>query len=81
MARNTSILIGDYFENFINEKIASGKYGSVSEVVRTALRFFEQEENQKKHLITELEIGEKSIKIKNFDRLKNLENLNINFQK
>ena len=81
MARNTSILIGDYFENFINEQIASGKYSSVSEVVRTALRLFEQEENQKKSLINELKIGEKSIKIRNFDRTKNLEQLNANFLK
>ena len=81
MARNTSILIGEYFENFINEQIASGKYNSVSEVVRTALRLFEQEENQAKSLIKELQIGEKSKKIRNFDREKNLEQLNANFLK
>ena len=44
MARNTSILLGDYFENFIKEQIAAEKYSSVSEVVITALRVFEQEE-------------------------------------
>ena len=81
MARNTSILIGEYFENFINEQIASGKYNSVSEVVRTALRLFELEENQAKTLINELKIGEKSKKIRNFDREKNLEKLNANFLK
>ncbi|WP_396165941.1 type II toxin-antitoxin system ParD family antitoxin [Flavobacterium sp.] len=81
MARNTSILIGEYFENFIKEQIASGKYNSVSEVVRTALRLFEQEENQAKTLINELQIGEKSKKITNFDREKNLEQLNANFLK
>jgi antitoxin ParD1/3/4 len=43
---NTSILIGEYYENFINGQIATGKYSSVSEVVRTALRH-EEEENQK----------------------------------
>ena len=68
MARNTSILLGDYFENFINEQIATGKYSSVSEVVRTALRIFEQEESKTKSLINELKIGEKSAKIRNFDR-------------
>ena len=47
MARNTSILIGDYYEKFMNQQIESGKYNSVSEVVRTALRLFEQEETQK----------------------------------
>lgn len=81
MAKNTSILLGEHFENFINEQIASGKYSSVSEVVRTALRFFEQEENKTKSLINELKVGEKSKKIKDFDRSKNLEQLNALFQK
>jgi antitoxin ParD1/3/4 len=81
MARNTSILLGDYFENFINEQISTGKYSSVSEVIRTALRVFEQEENKAKSLINELKIGEKSGKIRNFDRNKNLELLKANFQK
>lgn len=81
MARNTSILIGDYYESFINEQIASGKYNSVSEVIRAALRYFEQEENQTKSLINELKLGEKSIKIQNFDREKNLEQLNATFLK
>ena len=81
MARNTSILLGDYFDNFINEQIASGKYSSASEVVRTALRMFEEEESKTKSLINELKIGEKSGKIKNFDRNKNLEMLKANFQK
>ncbi len=81
MARNTSILLGDNFENFINEQIASGKYNSVSEVVRTVLRIFEHEENKTKSLINELKIGEKSAKIKNFDRNKNLEQLKANFGK
>ncbi len=47
MAKNTSIFLGDYFDNFINQQIKSGKYSSVSEVVRTALRMFEHEESKK----------------------------------
>jgi antitoxin ParD1/3/4 len=81
MARNTSILLGDYFDDFIDKQIATGKYNSVSEVVRTALRVFEQEENKTKSLINELKAGEKSAKIKNFDRKKNLEQLKANFDK
>ncbi len=50
MAKNTSILLGDYFDNFINYQIQSGRFSSASEVIRTALRLFEQEENQKKEL-------------------------------
>jgi antitoxin ParD1/3/4 len=72
MARNTSILIGEYYENFINSHIASVKYNSVSEVIRTALKHFEQKEIRTKSLINKLEIGENSKKIHDFDREANL---------
>lgn len=81
MAQSTSIVLDKYFENFIQEQIASGKYNSVSEVIRTALSVFETEENKMKTLINELKIGEQSGKIKNFDRNKNLEKLKLNFIK
>ena len=54
MAKNTSILLGDHFDNFINYQIQSGRFSSASEVVRAALRLFEDEENQKATLIKEL---------------------------
>ena len=75
MAKNTSILLGDYFDDFINHQIKSGKYSSVSEVVRTALRMFEYEESKKTELIKELKKGEESGFIKDFDRISFLENL------
>jgi antitoxin ParD1/3/4 len=68
MAKNTSILLGDYFENFINGMVQTGKFSSASEVVRTALRMFEQEEAKKLELIRELEKGEKSGIAKDFNR-------------
>lgn len=68
MAKNTSILLGNYFENFINQKIKSGQYSSASEVVRAALRMFEHEETKKDELIKELKKGEKSGFISDFDR-------------
>ncbi len=68
MAKNTSILLGDYFDNFISEQIKSGKYSSASEVIRNALRLFEHEESKKTELINELKKGEKSGFVKNFDR-------------
>lgn len=75
MAKNTSILLGNYFENFINKKIKSGQYSSASEVVRAALRMFEHEETKKDELIKELRKGEKSGFIKDFDRNKFLKDL------
>lgn len=67
MAKNTSILLGDYFDNFINQQIKSGKFSSASEVVRAALRLFEYEESKKSELINELKKGEKSGFVENFD--------------
>ena len=75
MAKNTSILLGDYFEDFIDQLIKSGRYSSASEVIRTALRMFEQEESKKVKLIKELKKGERSGFIKDFDRDTFLENI------
>ncbi|TXH55394.1 type II toxin-antitoxin system ParD family antitoxin [Candidatus Kaistella beijingensis] len=68
MAKNTSILLGDYFDNFISQQIQTGKFSSASEVVRAALRMFEHEESKKTQLINELKKGEKSGFVKDFDR-------------
>ena len=81
MAKNTSILLGDYFENFIDGLVKTGKFSSASEVVRTALRMFEQEESKKTELIKELIKGEKSGFVKDFSRdtfLKNLKEAHSN---
>ena len=75
MAKNTSILLGDYFEKFISYQVQSGKYSSVSEVVRAALRLFEQEESKKSELIKELKVGEKSGFVENFDKKQFLKSL------
>lgn len=75
MAKNTSILLGDYFDNFVNHQIQTGRYSSVSEVVRAALRLFEQEEGKKNELVKELKKGEKSGFVQNFDRKKFMKNL------
>lgn len=68
MAKNTSILLGDYFDKFINQQVKTGKFSSASEVVRAALRMFEHEETKKSELIKELKKGEKSGFVKNFNK-------------
>ena len=80
MAKNTSILLGDHFDNFINHQIQTGRYSSTSEVVRAALRLFEQEESKKAELIKELEKGENSGFVQKFDRnefLKSMHNKHL----
>lgn len=75
MAKNTSILLGDYFDNFIKHQISSGRFSTASEVMRAALRLFEYEQSKKSELIKELKKGEKSGFVKDFDRTVFLENI------
>ncbi len=75
MAKNTSILLGDYFDKFINYQVQSGRFSSASEVVRAALRLFEQEEKQKGELVKELIKGEKSGFVQKPDRKKFIKKL------
>jgi antitoxin ParD1/3/4 len=75
MAKNTSILLGEYFDNFINNQLKTGKYASASEVIRAALRVFEKEETKKDELIKALMKGEKSGFVEDFDRESFIRNL------
>lgn len=75
MRKNTSISLGDHFEKFIMEEVNSGKYNSVSEVIRSALRLLENEEKKEKELIKALEKGERSGIIENFDPVAHLKEL------
>jgi antitoxin ParD1/3/4 len=42
----TSLSLGEHWEVFIKNEIASGRYGSASEVVRDALRHMEERNNK-----------------------------------
>jgi len=75
MGKNTSISLGEYFESFIAEQIKTGRYGSVSEVVRTALRLLDNEERKSKQLNKALEVGEKSGMVTDFDSNEYLQSL------
>ena len=75
MGKNTSISLGSHFEDFVNEEVKSGRYSSVSEVIRSALRLFEHEELKERELIKALEAGEQSGFVDDFESEKKLEAL------
>ena len=60
MARNTSVSLGDHFEQFIACQVDSGRYGSASEVVRAGLRLLETTESKLEVLRNALIAGERS---------------------
>lgn len=55
MGKNTSVLLGQYFQDFIAEEVESGRYSSASEVVRDALRGLDRERKGKQKLFELLE--------------------------
>ncbi len=60
MPRTTSVTIGSQLDEFIGKLIASGRYGSTSEVIRSALRLLERQENQAAALRSAVDAGEQS---------------------
>lgn len=76
MAKNTSVLLGKHFEDFIAKEVSSGRYSSASEVIRTALRMLEEQEAKRKALNKALAAGEKSKLIRDFDPHAHLKALN-----
>ena len=60
MARTTSVTIGSELDGFVTQLVESGRYGSTSEVMRSALRLLEQQENQTAALKQAIEAGENS---------------------
>ena len=60
MAKNTSITLGEHFDSFISSQIQSGRYGSASEVIRSALRLLETQETKMNTLRQLLVEGEES---------------------
>jgi antitoxin ParD1/3/4 len=60
MTRNTSISLGDHFAGFVDNQVESGRYGSVSDVVRAGLRLLEEHEAKVKALQAALIAGEES---------------------
>jgi len=67
MGRNTSVILGDHFDEFIKSEIESGRYSSVSEIIRSGLRMLEDESKKIKLINEALVVGEESEKARVFN--------------
>jgi antitoxin ParD1/3/4 len=67
MAKTTSIALGDHFTAFLSEQVATGRYGSASEVVRAGLRLLQEREARLTELRVEIAKGEASGEAVAFD--------------
>ena len=60
MPKNTSMTLGTHFDGFIANQINNGRFASASEVVRAALRMFEDNERKIEVIRHMLDEGEAS---------------------
>jgi antitoxin ParD1/3/4 len=65
--KNTSISLGNYFDQFVNSQVNYGRYKNVSEVIRARLRLLEDEESKLLALKNAIQEGINSPEVKNFD--------------
>jgi antitoxin ParD1/3/4 len=78
MGRNTSISLGDHFEDFVDTRVSTGRFKNASEVIRAGLRLLEEEESKIVALKKAIDEGIKSGVVKDFNAKKHLEILKAN---
>lgn len=75
MNKNTSISLGNYFDDFIQNKLSTGRYKNASEIVRAGLRLLEEEESRILALKISIQEGIDSGQSINFNPEKHLAKL------
>jgi antitoxin ParD1/3/4 len=75
MNKNTSISLGNYFDEFVQSRIKEGRFKNVSEVIRAGLRLLEEEESKAVLLRNAIQEGIDSGIAEDFDPKKHLESL------
>jgi len=72
---NTSLTLGEHWELFIKNEVASGRYGSASEVVRDALRELEERKSKLEALRAHLGQGAAQVRRGEFVEDYSIENI------
>jgi antitoxin ParD1/3/4 len=70
--KNTSVSLGNYFDQFVSSQVSVGRYKNVSEVIRAGLRLLEDEETKATALRNEIQKGLESPRVENFNFDENL---------
>ena len=73
--KNTSISLGNYFDQFVSSQVSAGRYKNVSEVIRAGLRMLENEERKALALRNAIQEGLNSPLVEDFDFDENLKRL------
>lgn len=73
--KNTSISLGNYFDQFVQTQVSAGRYKNVSEVIRAGLRLLENEESKAIALRNAIQEGIDSGIAHDFDRENHLQEL------
>jgi antitoxin ParD1/3/4 len=73
MNKNTSVSLGNYFDQFVQGRISEGRFKNVSEVIRAGLRLLEEEESKVIALKNAIKAGIDSGIAEDFDPKKHLE--------
>jgi antitoxin ParD1/3/4 len=81
MSRNTSISLGNHFEDFVDNRVSTGRFKNASEVIRAGLRLLEEEESKIIALKKAIDEGVKSGLAKNFNAKNHLKTLKANKKK
>ena len=75
MSKNTSISLGNYFDQFVQSQVSEGRYKNVSEVIRAGLRLLENEESKAAALKNAIQEGIDSGLASDFEPGRNLKEL------
>lgn len=66
MSKNTSISLGNYFDDFIRNSIDHGRFKNASEVIRAGLRLLEEEESKAVVLKAAIKKGDESPDVEDY---------------
>ena len=77
MGKNTSIALGEHFEDFVKFRISEGRYKNASEVIRAGLRLLEEEEQKFYALKSAIQEGIDSGIVESFDPKEHLKQMKL----